>query len=75
MLLVLDTPKFDSARKRIFENVWHPGGGGKTYLVTNGADSSVLGRCVAGPGLETARHIEQCAMAGESRGGTRVTRG
>ena len=53
MLLVLDTPKFDSARKRILENVRHPGGGGKTYLVTNGADSSVLGLCVVVPDLDT----------------------
>ena len=71
----LHTLEFDSARRRMSVIVRHPGGGGKTYLVTKGADSSVLGRCVAGPGLETARHIEQCAMAGESRGGTRVTRG
>ena len=72
----LHTLEFDSARRRMSVIVRHPGPGpGKTYLVTKGADSSVLGRCVAGPGLETARHIEQCAMAGESRGGTRVTRG
>ena len=74
VLLVLDTPKFDSARKRIFENVWHPGGGGKTYLVTKGADSSVLGRCEAGPGLDTARHIEKCAIVGESRDNTCMIR-
>ena len=46
----------------------------KTYLVIKGADSSVLGRCEAGPGLETARHIEKCAIMGESRDNTCMIR-
>ena len=58
----LHTLEFDSVRKRMSVIVRHPGG--KTYLITKGAESSLMPRCVAGPSQETEEHIDQCAVLG-----------
>lgn len=58
----LHTLEFDSTRKRMSVIVQHPNG--KIYLITKGAESSVLPRCVTGPIAETGKHVDQCAMAG-----------
>ena len=42
--------------------VQHPNG--KIYLITKGAESSVLPRCRTGPSVETGHHVDQCAMSG-----------
>ena len=59
----LHTLEFDSERKRMSVIVKHPNG--KMYLITKGADSSVMPRCVSGPIEETKDHIHQCSVTGE----------
>ena len=58
----LHTLEFDSVRKRMSVIVRHPGG--KIYLITKGAESSLVPRCVAGPSQQTEEHIDQCAALG-----------
>ena len=58
-VLVLE---FDSTRKRMSVIVRYPSG--KIMLVTKGAESSVLPRCVTGPVKETNTHIDQYALVG-----------
>ena len=58
----LHTLEFDSVRKRMSVIVRHPGG--KIYLITKGAESSLVPRCVAGPSQQTEEHIDQCAVSG-----------
>ena len=64
----LHSLEFDSERKRMSVIVRHwsvrPGErrGGKLYLVTKGAESSVLPRCLPGPALaQTSQHTHQFA--------------
>ena len=54
--------EFDSIRKRMSIIVRHPNG--KIYLITKGAESSVIPRCVMGPTYETNRHIDEYALVG-----------
>ena len=58
----LHTMEFDSERKRMSVIVRHPNG--KIYLITKGADSSVIPRCSSGPVSETGLHIQQWAVTG-----------
>ena len=54
--------EFDSTRKRMSVIVKYPCG--KLMLVTKGAESSVLPRCVTGPIDATNTHIDQYALVG-----------
>ena len=54
--------EFDSTRKRMSVIVEYPSG--VVMLVTKGAESSVLPRCVSGPVNSTNTHIDQWALLG-----------
>ena len=54
--------EFDSTRKRMSVIVKYPCG--KLMLVTKGAESSVLPRCVTGPIDATNKHIDEYALVG-----------
>ena len=54
--------EFDSTRKRMSVIVRYPCG--KVMLVTKGAESSVLPRCVTGPINATNKHIDEYALVG-----------
>ena len=58
----LSVLEFDSTRKRMSVIVRYPCG--KIMLVTKGAESSVLPRCVRGPVEMTNKHIDQYALVG-----------
>ena len=58
----LHSLEFDSDRKRMSVIVQHTNG--KVYLITKGAESSLLPRCVSGPVRETNSHIEEFALTG-----------
>ena len=60
----LHSLEFDSVRKRMSVIVRHGGKDGKVYLITKGAESSVLPRCVSGPTTATNQHIDQFAVSG-----------
>ena len=62
----LHSLEFDSVRRRMSVIVRHGGGkGGKVYLITKGAESSVLPRCLeSSPTRETSQHIQQFALTG-----------
>ena len=53
---------FDSDRKRMSVILQHSNG--KLYLITKGAESTVLPRCVSGPAFETNSHIDEFALTG-----------
>ena len=55
--------EFDSTRKRMSVIVRDPATS-RVLLVTKGAESSVLPRCVEGPVVETNRHIDEYALVG-----------
>ena len=54
--------KFDSDRARMSVIVRYPSG--KIMMVTKGAESSVLPRCVSGPVDVTSHHIDEYAVQG-----------
>ena len=54
--------EFDSTRKRMSVIVRYPCG--KLMLVTKGAESSVLPRCISGPINATNKHIDEYALVG-----------
>ena len=58
----LHTLEFDSVRRRMSVIVKHPNG--KIYLISKGADSSVMPRCVTGPVTETGQHVDECSLSG-----------
>ena len=60
----LHSLEFDSVRARMSVIVRHGGAEGKVYLITKGAESSVVPRCVSGPTRETNQHIDEFALTG-----------